>query len=339
MDTPRAKPTSRDVAQLAGVSPATVSRIFRDVFNGPEAVRASVLQAATQLDYQPNTYARQMRTGRSHRIRLVVGDIVAPGVAELIAASVDEAAARGLSIVLSSVDQAGASLEADGRPPRGQEDGLVWIDPRPEHQTVLQSFTGSIPVVAIGGDPDGQFDSVRSDGSQAGRAVARYFADNGRLRVALVGDLSRGEDAAGGFRRGVRAFELHLDSLAVLDCADSESASADAVARLAARTMPDAIFALSPRAALGAIDGLHRLGLVVPKHVWVCGFGDAHAATLEPYRLTVSRTAPTEIAGAALDAITTRIADTDSAPRQSTLPAELLIRASTGDVPQNPGGS
>ena len=329
----RVKPTSRDVAALADVSPATVSRVFRGAFNGPETVRAGVLEAAAQLGYRPNVSAQQMRTGRSNRVQLVVRSVVDPGVPELVAAFIEVARSRGLGVVLSVAEQAGSSWESASQSPAGQVDGVVWLGPHPSDRVALRAVAGSVPVVVVGGvgtaddlvDPVDTIDSVEVDGVQAGQTVAHYFADNGRLRVALIGPIGSCEAAVSGFRRGVRAFDLHLDAPAVVDCDDSETASSEAIARLASRELPSAIF-----------DGLRRLGLVAPVHTWVCGLGDWQAASLVPYQLSVVRTEPREIAEAALSSISARIKSPTEGTRRIVLKTELVVRGSTNGIAQAP---
>ncbi|HEY6739986.1 MAG TPA: LacI family DNA-binding transcriptional regulator [Actinopolymorphaceae bacterium] len=344
----RSRPTSRDVAALAGVSVATVSYVVngRDARRvGPET-RERVLAAARELGYAPNTSARGLRRRRTERIALVVGAIGVPANDQLardLHAAADEYGYGVITMVVDSRARADKAFEllrqhiADGAVVAAPES---YLDP-----DALAALTrGGLPLVVLDNrlaeehaDPveARPFDVVRTPEKSACTDAFDHLIRSGRRRIAYIGHR---HDFAPGARSGRYAAYLAAHDrhglerdrrLAVSGADDRVTGYRAAADLLRLPEPPDAIFASSDRAAISAIWAARDAELSVPRDVAVVGVGNLEEGLVtRPTLSTVGQTL-LDYSGVA-ELLFDRIFAKEPPPgRELTLPWSFIRREST----------
>ncbi|MDJ0396423.1 LacI family DNA-binding transcriptional regulator, partial [Rhodococcus sp. G-MC3] len=178
--------TSNDVAKLAGVSQATVSRVLA---NGvvSDATRRKVLAAAAQVGYVPNLGARAMKTGRVDTVGVVVADLKNPFYPEILDALTTTLDAAGQKVTLWNSDGPGndAALHAIRA---GSVDGVVFTTVTENSEPLREALARRSPVVLVNRVVEGlSCDQVSSENREGGAAVAEYLLRHGHRAVALLG--------------------------------------------------------------------------------------------------------------------------------------------------------
>lgn len=272
--------TIGDVAALAGVSTATVSRALRGLSNVSDQARTRVLEAAEELGYVVSPSAQALATGRTHTVALVV-----PSFSEWFAAHVLDGAQRtlqklGYSTVVHSVEN------VRGKPPldfdleliRRRVDGVIIIGlPLTEVETM--ALVGlEVPVVVVG-NRNPPFPSIGLDDVETGRVATELLIGLGHTVIGHISGsaqevtpLTPGGGRLEGWREALTAAGLECgDDLFVQSFFDEEGGR-DAMLELIDRR-PDvtAVFAAADCIAVGAIDALEERGLSVPEDVSVMG--------------------------------------------------------------------
>ena len=271
----------RDVARLAGVSVSTVSNVVNKPAGVDPALAARVTDAIDKLGFVRNDAARQLRTGRSETLGLVVLNLSNPFFADM-ATGVEEAAkAAGYSVLLAtssaSVDGESGALDLFER---HRVDGVLVASAADVLDRLDRLRQRGIPAVLIDSvDDRGLFSSVSADDVTGGRLAAAHLIDTGRTRLLFVGGTrtrAQMRDRLAGCQEAVSAAsEVTLE---VLFCGSLTAELGLSIgAELAARPdayRPDAVFAANDMLALGLIQGLVGGGLRVPEDVAVIGYDD-----------------------------------------------------------------
>lgn len=326
---------AHDVARLAGVSQATVSRVLNNPDMVSAATRDRVLAAMTGIGYRPNVPARVMRTKRSGTVGLVVDDITNPFYPELIQAISAHLAAADMRMVLWDSAGPGEEAAVDAIDQR-LVDGLVFTTAFDRSRALREAVRRGSPVVLVNRVVDGlPCDKVDSDNRAMARSVAYYLADAGHRRVGFIGG-ARGASTARtretGFREGCRKCGLDLT---VDNGQFAYDGGRAAMARLlGSRPVPTAVFCANDVSAFGALDELRYRGIGVPDDMWLVGFDDIAMASWELFSLTTVRQDLPEMAKAAVELLVARLNEPTAPPAHRRFPAALIPRRSTGFTPQ-----
>jgi DNA-binding LacI/PurR family transcriptional regulator len=293
-------PTLEQVAALAGVSRATVSRVVNGSPGVRPEVRAQVERAVAKLGYVPNRAARSLVTRRADSIALVVSEPHARFFSEPFFAGM----VRGVSAALAETGVQLLLLIAQDLPDRGRleryvvgghVDGVLLAslhgdDPLP---AILER--AGVPAVLVGRPPGEVAASyVDADNRGGARKAVGHLAGRGRRRIATIagpGDMGVGLDRLDGYRDGLAAAGL-AGAGELVEIGDfSEESGAAAMERLLARPGPpvDAVFAASDLMAAGALRALRAAGRRVPEDVAVVGFEDSPVARYTQPPLTTVR--------------------------------------------------
>ncbi len=336
----------RDVARLAGVSTATVSRAIHNPGVVTKATRAKVDHAVRQTGYAGNAMARNLRRMETRMIVVLVPDIGNIFFSELLSGIETRAAESGYSILIGDTtsDPGRARVFADFV--RGfQADGMILLDGKPPHFATPAAPgrdrnppAKQPPVVVLSERlPGYDFPTVCVDNTAAARGAVAYLIGQRHRRIAHI--TGPAENILTGERRqGYRDALAH----AGLPCPPEYEAAGNfticsgrlAVDRLLALEQPPtAIFCSSDDMAMGAIAGIKAAGLTVPGDISIIGFDDIQtAAWYDPPITTVHQ--PRRSIGATGMAIMADIlAGNPVAGGERVLPTELILRASTGPVP------
>jgi len=284
-------PSAHDVARLAGVSQAAVSRAFSPTGSISDATRAKVLQAAQRLGYRPNLLARSLITGRSGIIGVVIGNPRNPFFLEALDALSRRMSQAGRHLLVFT---AGANGDADHLVEdllKFRVDSLVLMSTTLSSGLAERCASEGIPVIFFHrrGKRAGRFASVTgANRLGAGRIAAHLFAQGYRRPAYMAGlensSTSRelgsgfaGELAAAGLPRPPKAFGNY----------DRAGAFIAARELLTLVPRPDAIFCANDMMALATIEiARHEFGLDVGRELGVAGFDDIEGACWPSFSLT-----------------------------------------------------
>jgi DNA-binding LacI/PurR family transcriptional regulator len=283
----RVAPSVRKVAQRAGVSIATVSRAL----NNPETVapptRERVLQIAADMGYKPSTLGRNLVTGRSHLIALLIPNIGSPLYGDMAKGIEDVLMGTGLQVVLASTrDDPELELLATTELLEHSVDSGIVINSRAGDSSLLEAHSHWVHI-----SPESPTFPMRVelDNYAGGRLAVQHLVDLGHRNIAhIAGPLREGKDRERGWRDELEANSLPLGLRAAGDYT-LESGIA-AVKEMLGHGTPDAIFAAGDLMAVGALQALTKAGLRVPQDVSLVGFDDAEYTTfVQPSLTTVQQ--------------------------------------------------
>ncbi|MEM7276186.1 MAG: LacI family DNA-binding transcriptional regulator [Actinomycetota bacterium] len=325
----------RDVAQTAGVSIKTVSRVVNDEPGVTPALEARVRDAVERLGYQPDDRARYLRrtagtSRRSATIGFVQMDVANPFFSAMFRGLEDAAKANG-SLVL-----AGSS---DADPVRQDElidtfvarrvDGLVIATRRGDLETLDRELRHGTPVVFVDQEPPALVgDVVRTDHRGGATIATRHLIDHGHRRIAFLGDdpeLFSAAERRAGFLDVMAAAGLRAP-LVETGVVDTATAAATTERLLDLPEPPTALFTAQNLITVGALIALHRHGLA--DRVALVGFDEIDAAELIHPRPTVIPQDPRRIGRLAGERLFARLAGDTDPPGRTILEPQLIPRGS-----------
>jgi len=324
--------TIRDVARESGVHISTVSRTFSAPHLVNAETRGRVLACAERLGYRPNRAARALITGRTHNIGLIVADIANPFFPPLIKAAESQARQRDYHIFVTDTDEDPSVEEDLVRALAKQVDGVLLCSPRMS-DSLVEQLRHEVPLVVVNRRIAG-LPSVVMDIAQGTRLAIDHLTGLGHRRIALVAG-PRGSWSSREMRRSAAAAARAAGAdLTVLGPNPPTVGGGTAVADRIARAGVSAVLAYNDLMAIGLVEGLHALGLRVPRDLSVVGVDDISLSSLTRPKLTTVAN-PTAAAGrAAVDLLLPPGGNRPTAA-QITLQTELVIRDSTGPGPGN----
>jgi LacI family transcriptional regulator, repressor for deo operon, udp, cdd, tsx, nupC, and nupG len=313
--------TIRDVADLAGVSTATVSRALGTPAAVGEATRARVLEAVRATGYRVNRAARDLRRTRAGAVLVLVPNLANPFFSAILAAIADVCAEAGLTVQVADTvrgDARLANLAHDGR-----ADGVILLDGA-QPPALLQGL-GLPLVTACEWVPGLETTGCRIDNAAAARLAVRHLRDLGHRRLAHVAGPEGNVLSAA----RIEGFREAADGGVILP-GDFGLESGVAAARqwLTLPDRPTGVFCASDAMALGFISECAAQGVRVPEDVSVVGFDDIELAQRSIPPLTTVHQPRAEIGRRAAMQL---VALFDGGPGtgMETLPVELAVRGST----------
>ena len=291
--------TSRDVAALAGVSQSAVSRCFTSGASIAQETRERVLKVASELGYRPNAHARNLITGRTRIVGVVLAHLNNLFYPRFLQLLTERLQAEGMQVLLFVAD-ASRSSDLMGQLLNYRVDGIVLAATTLNADLAKACTDAGIPVVLFNRVPthalDRAFHSVQTDQQQGTHQLTTLLIERGHQRVAyLAGSMESSTNAAR--EKGCRqALEDAGQRLYAYGAGDYKEEAARDVVRTwfqdgnqkrSLSNCPDAIVAADDRMALAVLDTLrHELGVKVPQQVSVVGFDDVPQAAWPSYNLT-----------------------------------------------------
>jgi LacI family transcriptional regulator len=320
--------TIRDVARHAGVSTATVSRALRGHQNVTAATRERVLASVRELRFTPSRLGVSLAERRHAANGIVFPDLSGPYFAEVVLGYEEVAAELGRSVLILSTQGRDAARERVMEL-AGRVDGLVVLGRTVSDDVVLEIADRGTPLVLLARPTVGPVDSVKAENVHTAGVLAQHLLDDGRRRLAFVGDPESSPDIA----------ERWQGLCAVLDEAGGpppeqrkpagfgEDAGAQVARDLMSRDLPDAVVCANDELALGVLGELRASGIDVPGQVAVTGWDDVMAARYAG--LTTVRQPMRELGATAARLLDARIAGRQPVrARQELLPTRLVVRTS-----------
>ena len=337
---PSGRPTSFDIAYLAGVSQPTVSRALRGDRSVSAATRERIERIARDLSYTVDKNASSLRSQRTNTIALLffedgTGDnLINPFFLSMLGSITRACANHGLDLLISfqRMEDDWHMRYHDAK----RADGLILLG-----YGDYAVYAARIEQLAAQGTHFARWGSIRSDRSGAtvgsdnfgaGRLVGKHLLESGRKSIAFLGHADAHypefEHRYDGLCDALRATGIEPDRALQFDALTNEDAGYRAASALIASSKPfDAIFAASDLIAIGAMRALAGAGRSVPGDVAVVGFDNIPAASLTAPPLT---TIQQDIAGAGERLVETVLAQIEARdPPEPRLPTRLIVRGST----------
>ncbi|OYW59821.1 MAG: LacI family transcriptional regulator [Rhizobiales bacterium 12-68-15] len=330
----RTKATLEDVARLAGVSTATVSRALSrpDLLQGETLAR--VQGAIAQLNYVPGGAARALASGRTLTIGAVIPTLDHAIFARAIQAMQTELAASGYQLLIAASDYVpGLELAAVRAMLARGVDALMVVGADHLEDTWSLLVNASVPVV-LSWSFDARLPSIGFDNHRAGRLVADYLLGLGHRRFGMISGHTRANDRARmrveGVRETLAAHGLDLPPSSVIETSFTLAGGRSGFAELMARAAPPtAIICGNDLLAAGAVLEAQSCGIRVPEQVSIAGIDNLEiAAHLSP-PLTTVHLPTTDLGRAVADHLLARLKGQEP-PARMELPIDLVVRRSTG---------
>ncbi|WP_225630567.1 LacI family DNA-binding transcriptional regulator [Streptomyces solaniscabiei] len=339
------RPTSRDVARIAGVSHTAVSFVFNGRAEGnlSPATQERIRQAAAQLGYRPDPLARGLRRRRTAVIGMVTDGIASSPFAGRLLRGAMETAWDSGHLVLT-VDSGGDPAKEDAAVAElldRRVDGIVYAAMSLRRVRVPEGLHRTHAVLANCLPEDGSLPAVVPAERAGGRTAARLLLDAGHRRLAVVGGL---DDIASverlrGFRDALRVEGVTVPKEWVVRTGGEISGGHEGALRLLdsvpAERRPTAVFCYNDRVAAGVLHAATRLGIDVPGELSVVGYDDQEhmAAFLSPPLTTVAL--PHREMGEAAARLLLEAIDTGRTPPATVrrVAGPMVSRASVGPAP------
>lgn len=334
----------KEVAKLAGVSIATVSRCINNPEKVTEKTRLKVQDAIVQTGYLPNTLARSFRRGRTNMVVVVLPSIGTPFFADVMHGIRTAARATGYSILIDetngntiTADEIGAMVVSK------QADGIILLASLSPFGTEVVSAKSrrTLPIV-IGCEtmsPElSHFPAVHIDNVSAATEATNYLISNGHKRVAMIYGLESSlltKDREFGYRAAMKKARLPIEEGWVVEGQLTIDGARKATRNLLNhKHRPTAIFCANDEMAIGSLHEIKAAGLSVPEDISIIGFDDIlYSEVMDPPLTTISQPAE-EIGERVMYRLCREIEEgQQSDNKPEIVPHKLVIRQSVAQPP------
>src|SRR3954451_18235324 len=330
-----------DVAALAGVGVATVSRVLNGHGGVRPATRDRVLDAIRTLNYRPSSVARNLSLQRTMVIGALLPWFTNPSAVQRVRGIVDGLSGSAYDLMVFDIESEDRQRRAFELFDRGDRaDGLLVVSTLPPEAEVDRLRAAGIPCVMIDA-VHGSFPSIAVDDVAGGEIATRHLAELGHRRIALIGDPPP-EFRFDWSRDRTRGYERALASAGIEPRREyvREGTRLPHVARAVATELlslperPTAIFAASDTQALGVLEAARTLGISVPEELSVVGFDDIDVAGY--VGLTTVRQPLLESGRRGARLLLEALGGKPTEALRELLPLELVARGTTGPAPAAP---
>ncbi|WP_371406843.1 PmoA family protein [Kribbella sp. NBC_00662] len=333
--TPKDSITIADVARLAEVSRATVSRVMNGRLTVAPEIVVRVRAAAERLNYRPSDLARSLSLGRTNMVALVVPDLGNPLFQQILRGITNASAASGYRVLVAETDEDPTAEAEIAIEARRRCDALIMVSPRMDEERLLELLPQVQPVILVNRQGPEEVSSVVVDYGRAVRIVVDHLVGLGHRRLAFLA----GPAASASNTLRLRALEVAEREIPGLElvrfeCGRSIEDGYAAVERVL-ESHVTAVVAFNDLVAFGLLARLNEVGVAVPTDLSVTGMDDIGLARFAVPSLTTVRVPQKDLGELAWRRLHASIAapngDADDVPE-----LRLAVRASTGLVPQAP---
>ncbi|MFE9110877.1 LacI family DNA-binding transcriptional regulator [Streptomyces collinus] len=326
------RPTSRDVAQAAGVSQAAVSLVLGDKWRGrvSEATAERVREAARDLGYRPNLAARNLRLGRTRTVLLVVPALTTEFFAGVYTGAARVAAEHGFGVVLYPSPEGIGPARDPFASAQAALDGVIASSMAADALTAIRGE--ALPLVMLDSDPDGSLGAATvnldiADGVR--QATAHLLALGHRRFLHLAADVPSWTFEVRARELAARLSQVPGTSVrtarAPISIEGAQAATQTALSESAAR--PTAVICDDDKLAAGAYKAARRLGLRIPDDLSVTGLDDLALATAIDPELTTVRLDAELFGERGMGALLAVLEGRE--PESGDIPVQLVVRSST----------
>jgi LacI family transcriptional regulator len=338
-----ANSTIIDVAQHAGVSIKTVSRVINNVQSVKPQLRERVLRSIEKLDYHPNPSARGLGGNRSYLLGLLYDVSCGYYTTSVLAGVIERSRAAKYQVVMEPCDYNAATLAEDVALTvrKSHADGVILTPPLSDLNAVTAVLENQgIPYVRIApGKHTDTYRSVCTNDRESCAGMTEQLAALGHQRISFIignPDHAAVMDRYRGYLDGLRSCGLRLDRALVAQGYNSHASGVQCARKLlnvAPSRRPTAIFASNDEMAAGALTVAHSMALGVPEDVSVVGFDDAPLAGQVWPALTTIRQPIADMAAQAVELLLGALTGGPPDHSMHVIPSSLIFRQSTGPAP------
>jgi DNA-binding LacI/PurR family transcriptional regulator len=327
-----------DVAALAGVGVATVSRVLNGRGGVKVSTRERVSEAIEALNYRPSSLARGLSLQRTMVVAALLPWFTNPSAVQRVRGIVDGLSGSPYDLMVFDIESEARQRRAFELFDRGDRaDGLLVVSTLPPEAEVDRLRAAGIPCVLIDAlHPS--FPSIAVDDVAGGEIATRHLLELGHRRVALIGDpppefrFDWSRDRTRGYERALAAARIEVrDDYVREGTRLPHVARAVAAELLSLPERPTAVFAASDTQAIGVLEAARALEISVPGELSVVGFDDIEVASY--VGLTTVRQPLVESGRRGATLLLEVLAGDPVAPLRELLPLELVVRGTTGPVP------
>src|SRR3984885_14912252 len=330
----------KEVARLAKVSTATVSRTI----NGSDKVTAAtaerVRQAIETLKYYPNTNARALGSGRSSLYGLIISDITNPFFPELVKSFEDVAVQFGQEVLVANTNSAPHRMEVCvSRMLQRKVDGVAIMTSEMDEHLIDEMSSRHIPLVFLDtGVPQEGISNIAIDYAAGIDAAVEHLSRLGHTSIGFITgpmNLTSARGRRRAFMQSLKRKGLRLDRTLIEEGNHRMDGGHEAMLRLLEKSpRPTAVLTSNDMTAIGAMGALGERGLKVPRDISIIGFDDIELSAFTQPALTTVRLSRQEIAKIAFRALYGVKDDVTAKGAEYTIQPTLIERKSTGPVPK-----
>jgi LacI family transcriptional regulator len=336
-------PTLEEVAQLAGVSRSTVSRVINDHPSVRPETRERVWQAIRKSGYQPHAVARSLVTNRTQIIGMVIPEAVTtlftdPFFPLLLRGATEACNTHHYQLLLSLFDDPARQEEMYQRILRsGYLDGVILASTSLDDPLIPDLLRDRIPFVSVGRHPNERVHYVDADNVAGARMAVEHLIRLGHQRIATITgrlDMTAGQDRLEGYRQTLKAHRILVEEDLIVEGDFTENSGMVAMQQLLSNS-PSAVFIASDMMAIGALQALRQAGCQVPQDVALVGFDDIPVASAMEPSLTTVRQPIERMGSMAVEVLLSMLegpSEEEALAHRIILPPELVIRASCGST-------
>lgn len=334
--------TLYDVAEYAGVSYQTVSRVINQASHVSAKTRLKVEAAMAALNYVPNRVAQQLAGKLSQTIGLATTNLSLHAPSQIVAAIKTQAGKMNFNVVISMVEQPGlAACKAAVNSLLSQRvDGLIVNIPLENAEAqAVQNACANVPALFLDVSPDLDANTIIFDPYEGARLGVEHLITLGHQRIALLNGPLTSVSARLRFEGWKQTLGAHrLDAVAIMEGDWSSLSGYEQVSRLLREgKTPEGIIVANDQMALGALRALSEQGLGVPADVSVVGYDDTEDSACFIPPLTTIKQDFRNLGKASVNRLVELIHQPDTPPEPQILPVALVERKTTaapgGNVP------
>lgn len=328
--------TIRDVAEMAGVSINTVSRVLNDKGEISPQTKERVVEAINKLRYRPNSFARSLQGKQSLTVGQIVTDCINPNNAQQIRAVQNVTVRQGYSVMLVDTnEQHEREVAAVELMLEKQVDGflLTPLQYNNDHLFKLHE-EGVVPFVLTNRAIEGlEVDTVLHNNYDGAYQAVRHLVGLGHSRIAYI--TSRRQvwtvnERLAGYKAALTEAALSYDETLVVQISLSLESAFEATNHLLKlQPRPTAIFAYNDLMAVGVLKALKQARVSIPEEVALVGYDDILYAQFLEVPLTTVRQPTQQLGEAAAEVLLQRITNRSAPARRVMLQPELIVRASS----------
>jgi len=328
----------KDIALHAGVSVMTVSKALRDAPDVSAATKVRIRELAKQMGYVPDTAAQGLRTRATRLLGLVVSSLTNPIFARMVLAIEERAYQLGYDLIIAHThnkpDREAACIQ---RLLSRRVEGLI-ISPvyrlAAEDRVYHELQANGTPTIILGHTAPfcSSFVNVACDDEAGAHDSTKHLLKQGHKRIAFLAGppvTPWTRERFEGYRRALREHNLDVDDSLVFQAGRTiEDGAKAALQMINEGQIPTAIQCVNDMVAVGAIETLLQQGYRVPEDISVCGFGNVLLSEHFRVPLTTVRQPKFHLGEAAMNSLMQFLKG--HPPEPARIPAELVVRASTG---------
>lgn len=334
------KPTIKDVAELAGVSTATVSRVLNEPGTVSDKLTDKVKEAVRELNYRPNSMAKGLRTNKTHTIALLITDNESPFYARLVRGVEDTALENHYSLMVCNTDEEleKERLYLDTLVQRSI-DGLI-VSPTGRYNDKLDEIkSDGIPFVFIDRKLERiETDVVLTENLKGSYGATKHLITRNHERIGVISgvkNVTTNKERLQGYKKALREFRIDVkEELIVEGSYTTEGGEEATKSLLSLKNRPSAIFSFNGKMMMGALKTLRRKGFSYPEDISLVSFDDFDVFSVINPPLTAVKQSTYEMGVRAFNLLLGKINGDRKRNSQEIVrvPAELVVRGSTATL-------